>query len=362
MRRALTLARRGEGHTRPNPPVGAVLVKDGRIIGEGYHQRAGGPHAELEALGSCVSDPQGATLYVTLEPCSTSGRTPACTDAILRHRLARVVAGTTDPNPNHAGRGFELLRRAGLEVFEGVCAAESQTLIEPFAKTLATGLPWLTLKLALSLDGRLADRTGRSKWITGPQARNWVQQLRRRADAVMVGAGTVTADDPNLLCRLPGAGQGWRVIVDGRGRLAATHRIFTDSAADRTLIATTPEGAARLRTTLPADTPVTIWPFDATAGSSVPLHELLQRLHSELGLLHVVCEGGGKLAGQLVTAGLIDEYAFIYAPLIIGDNSATPAVDGTDWRLAGALRGKFVKLRRCGDDTLLQMRPLSGRE
>ena len=190
MARAIMLARRGEGGTHPNPPVGAVVVRKGKVLGEGWHRQAGLPHAEVEAIHACRSPVKEATLYVTLEPCCTHGRTPPCTDLIIRSGIARVVVGCVDPNPRHASRGFRLLHKAGIEVTTGVCSAECSRLIEPFAMRITNGRPFVTLKLAMTLDGCIADRGGASKWITGPAARATVQSLRQRVDAVMVGAGT----------------------------------------------------------------------------------------------------------------------------------------------------------------------------
>ena len=197
MQRALRLARRGEGLTRPNPPVGAVAVKSGKIVGEGYHRRAGGPHAEVVALSKAGTKARGCTLYVTLEPCCTWGRTPPCTDLILSSGVRRVVVSVRDPNPRHSGRGLTLLRRKGIRVIEGVCAEEGMKLIAPFAKWIRRGLPYVTLKLGMSVDGKIADRKGRSRWITGPEARNKVHELRRRVDGILVGGGTVRNDDPS---------------------------------------------------------------------------------------------------------------------------------------------------------------------
>ncbi|NLF22263.1 MAG: bifunctional diaminohydroxyphosphoribosylaminopyrimidine deaminase/5-amino-6-(5-phosphoribosylamino)uracil reductase RibD [Lentisphaerae bacterium] len=353
MRLAIRLARAGEGHTRPNPPVGAVVVLDGQVIGRGTHRAAGQPHAEVEAIRACRRNPRGATLYVTLEPCSTTGRTPPCTDLIAEHGLRRVCIGCIDPNPRHAGRGIDVLRQGGIAVETGLCEADCRRLIAPFAKRITTGLPWVTLKLALTLDGRLADRDGRSKWITGEPARAWVQQLRRRADAILVGAGTVAADDPELRCRLPGAGDAWRVVIDGAGRLPADRRLFTDAHAATTIMATTPAGARRLRQTLPAGTAATLWTFRARRDGTLNLADVLRRLSDEHGVMHVVCEGGGRLAGRLAAAGLVDTFAFVYAPCLLGDAAAVPAVDGPRWLLGQAPRGQFTEVRRLGGDLLV---------
>ena len=355
MRRALALARRGEGHTRPNPPVGAVIVRRGAVIGEGYHHAAGQPHAEIEAIRACRQHPRGATLYVTLEPCSTAGCTPPCTDRILAEGFARVCVGCTDPNPKHAGRGIDILRQAGIPVDTGVCERDCRALIAPFARRITTALPWVTLKLALTLDGRLADRKGRSKWITGEPARAWVQQLRRRADAILVGAGTVMADDPELRCRLPRAGAAWRVIVDADGALSPDRRVLTDAWAARTIVASLPAGTARLRRTLPTGSPVTLWTFRASRAGMLSPTALLRRLAAEKAVMHVVCEGGGRLAGSLAKADCVDTYAFVYAPMILGDGAAVPSIEGTGWSLSRARRGRFADVRRLGNDLLVTM-------
>jgi diaminohydroxyphosphoribosylaminopyrimidine deaminase/5-amino-6-(5-phosphoribosylamino)uracil reductase len=234
MREALALARRGVGRTRPNPPVGAVVVRDGRVVGRGFHRRAGMAHAEVEALRDAGGAAAGATLYVTLEPCSSWGRTGPCTEAIVAAGIRRVVVAARDPNPKHAGRGFRILRRAGVAVATGVLAAEGRELLAPFSRWVETGLPWVTLKLGMSVDGRLADATGRSQWITSPASRARVQDMRRTADAIIVGVGTALADDPSLTCRRYPASKPWRVIVDSRGRLPLKARVLTDGAAGRT--------------------------------------------------------------------------------------------------------------------------------
>ena len=228
MRRALALARRGEGCTRPNPPVGAVVVVRNRLVGQGYHQIAGGPHAEVHALRKAGRHSAGATLYVTLEPCSTQGRTPPCTDAIIAAGVRRVVVAVRDPNPRHAGRGLIVLRRKGIEIHEGVVADQATELLRPFAKWIQHKTPYVTLKLAMTLDGRIADAQGRSQWITGPAMRGAVHALRRRVDAILVGRETAAIDDPNLLPRPARGRQPFRVVVDSRGRLPPNLRMLHD--------------------------------------------------------------------------------------------------------------------------------------
>lgn len=355
MRRALDLARGREGLTRPNPPVGAVVVRSGRIVGEGAHPGAGKPHAEVFALRAAGRRARGSTVYVTLEPCCTQGRTPPCTDVILAAGVSRVVVAVRDPNPRHAGRGLRLLRKAGVKVLEGVGREPAAHLIEPFAKWIVTQRPWLTLKLAMTLDGRIADAQGRSKWITGSAARKVVHDARRRADAVMVGAGTVLADDPSLLPRPPRGRKTWRVIVDAAGRVPDTAQVFRDEAVERTLVATTnrcPD--ARMASWLAVGAQVAVLPG---AGTGVDLPALMDHLGG-LGLLHVLCEGGGALAGSLVRAGLVDEYLIFHAARILGGDGPVAAFGGPGWPLESAPSLRIREVRQIGPDLLVRARPL----
>ncbi|MCX6998056.1 MAG: bifunctional diaminohydroxyphosphoribosylaminopyrimidine deaminase/5-amino-6-(5-phosphoribosylamino)uracil reductase RibD [Kiritimatiellaeota bacterium] len=280
MRRALALARRGEGLTRPNPPVGAVVVAGDRRVGEGFHRIAGGPHAEVIALLQAGKRARGATLYVTLEPCSTWGRTPPCTNAILTAGIRRVVVAARDPNPKHAGRGLRMLRQRGVQVDVGVCAAEGRDLIAPFHTLMLTGRPFVTLKLGMTLDGRIADRAGASRWITSPAARSAVQALRRRVDAILVGGATIRTDNPSLRPR-PDAGRcPLRVVVTASGKLPPRCQVLRDAYADCTVVATTPAGARRLAR---AKTAAHIWTFPARGGE-IALRALLQRRQASGGL------------------------------------------------------------------------------
>jgi len=328
MQRALDLARRGEGLTRPNPPVGAVLVQGGKIIAEGFHKKAGGPHAEVSCLrqvkGLTSKRLKSAVLYITLEPCSTEGRTPSCTDLILERGIRRVVIGCNDPNPAHAGRGIRKLRRAGVEVITGVCKQEAEALIAPFAKRMLTGLPYVTLKLGITLDGRIADASGKSQWITGPQSRKKVQELRRSADAVMVGAGTVRKDDPSLLPRPSKGRKPWRVIAGTN--IPKKSKVLTDEAADQTLLM---DGSPKRI-----------------------LRDLAKR-----DVMHVLCEGGGELAGSLIRAGLVDEFAIFMAPSLLG-GTGFPMVGKNGWTLKGMPRLSFQTLEKCGEDIFIRALPV----
>lgn len=357
MRRAIELARLSEGLTRPNPPVGAVIVKQGRIIGEGRHRRAGLAHAEVNAFDACTESAAGATVYVTLEPCSTTGRQPPCTERILRERVARVVVACDDPNPRHAGRAYDLLRENGIDVVTGICREEALPLIEPFGRHVTAGRPFVTLKLALTLDGRIADRNRSSKWITGPKARREVQEMRRRADAVLVGGGTVAIDNPSLLYREACAGEPdagsnlLRVIVDTHGDLPEQANVLNDAAAERTIVArfegksSCTHGAAR------------VWNFPPTDEGDFPLNALLERLAQEENVMSILCEGGGHLAARLHEKKLVDEYALFYAPAILGDKAGLSGFAGTGFLLADTPRLKWHDMRRLGDDLLLRIRP-----
>ena len=352
MTEALRLARRGVGLTRPNPPVGAIVVRNGLVIGRGWHRKAGGPHAEVYALRQAGVQAKGATLYVTLEPCSTWGRTPPCCEAILNSGIKRVVVAMTDPNPLHAGKGLSLLRRAGIEVVSGIGTGEARELLAPFASSMTRNRPIVTLKLAESLDGRIADATGCSKWITGPAARGLVQEMRRQADVVMVGAGTVLKDDPSLLPRPDKGRKPLRVIVDAAGKLLASRRVFTDEAASQTILATTKRCSARARAEYASHgAQVLVLPV---VGRGVSLPALMRALHG-LGVLHVLCEGGGELAASLLKANLVDDVGMFVAPMIIGGGGIA-SMGGAGWPLALAPRFKIVETRMVGDDLMIKVK------
>lgn len=357
MRQAVALAQRGEGYTRPNPPVGALVVRDGKAVGSGWHRGAGGPHAEIHALRQAGEAARGATLYITLEPCSTQGRTGPCTQAILAAGLRRVVIGATDPNPRHCGRGVRQLRRGGIEVLTARGHAGCLALIEPFRCWITTGRSFVTLKLAATLDGRIADATGQSRWITGPQARAEVQRLRRRADVVMVGIGTALADDPALTCRTRASQPLQRVIVDSRGRLPLKARVLTDGQATRTIIATTRRCAVARRDAY-ARCGATVWILPSTRGH-VAIPALLERL-SASGYLHVLCEGGAGLAGALLEAHAVNSLQYFVAPSVLGAK-ALGAIGGPGWRLSQCPQFTWRSVRRLGRDVLMDGVPAAPR-
>jgi diaminohydroxyphosphoribosylaminopyrimidine deaminase/5-amino-6-(5-phosphoribosylamino)uracil reductase len=354
MRLALRLAAKGEGGTRPNPPVGAVVVRAGRVVGRGYHHRAGEPHAEALALREAGDRARGATLYVTLEPCCTHGRTPPCTEAILRAGIRRVVMGARDPNPRHAGRGPKLLRRAGTRVVEDVLAARCEDLLRPFAKWITRGLPYVTLKLGMTLDGRIADAEGRSRWITGAKSRSQVQQLRSRVDAVLVGANTARRDDPSLLSHARTDRPAYRIVVTSDGKLPTALRVLIGGTPVHTILATTERCTAR-RCGSFEKTGCRTWRLPSSRVGRVPLRPLLRRL-GRMGLLHVLCEGGGELAHGLLSGGLVDECWFFLAPKILGGR-AVGGIGGAGWRLASAPGFSIRSVERVGDDVLIRAYP-----
>jgi len=349
MRQALELARRGEGYTRPNPLVGAVVVKDGEVIAEGHHAHYGGPHAEVVALERAGEAARGADLYVNLEPCVHWGKTPPCADRIIAAGVKRVIIASRDPNPLVNGKGVERLRAAGIEVIEGVLEDEARELNEIFFHWITTKRPFVSLKLAMSLDGKIATKTGDSRWITGPEARRKVHELRRRHAAVLVGVNTVLADDPELTVREVEGPQPLRVILDSRGRTPITARVL-DRAA-RTLIAATgsmPRKAEeRLRE---AGAEVARFP---AAGGKVDLEALLQWL-GERGIDSVLVEGGGEVAWSFVSRGLVRKFYLFYGPVVIGGRDAVPGVGGDGFPdLDGAARLEIRRVERLGADLLV---------
>lgn len=347
MQHAIDLALQGEGMTRPNPPVGAVVVKAGRILGEGFHPRAGEPHAEVFALRDAGAAARGATLYVTLEPCCTHGRTPPCTEAIIAAGIRRVVYGCVDPNPAHAGRADKILARAGITVTRPVLESSCQTLIAPFATRLLHKRPYVTLKLACSLDGRIADPRGKSKWITGPEAREAVQELRRAVDAVMVGAETIRTDDPSLLPRPAEGREPWRVVIAGSRPLPLKARVFTDEARNRTLVYATGSFVQADALQRRGVTVVQV----AAARGNVSMKAVLRDLAAR-GCMHLLCEGGGVLAEVLLRESLIDQCWMFYSPRFLGD-AATPGVAGRGWQLDRAPGFVMSHVEQLGGDVLL---------
>lgn len=350
LRRACGLARKATGRTSPNPMVGAVLVRGGKIVGKGYHRFAGGDHAEIAALKQAGSKAKGATLYITLEPCSHQGRTPPCTRALIRAGIKAVVAGTKDPNPLVAGRGFSLLRRAGIDVRVGLLEEECRALIEAFAKFITKRRPFVTLKLAASLDGKIATATGDARWISGEASRAWVHRLRNEVDAVLVGAATVRADDPQLTCRIPGGRNPLRIVLDSGLRSRPGAKIFSQPDGEKTIIATTARApAARIRALQARGAQV--WRLPAQHGR-LAWRPLLKKL-ARFGVVHVMIEGGAAVAASALRAGIVDKVWFFYAAKIIGGDGR-PMIDGLGVkRVRAAIQFKRVEISNSDGDIVV---------
>jgi diaminohydroxyphosphoribosylaminopyrimidine deaminase/5-amino-6-(5-phosphoribosylamino)uracil reductase len=360
MRRAMELALRGWGTTNPNPMVGAVIVEDGAIAAEGFHERDGGPHAERAALASLGRPPApGATLYVTMEPCSTPGRTGSCTEAIVASGLRRVVAGAADPNPAHAGRGYGILREAGVEVVTGVLEAECADMNTLFNHWITRRTPLLAGKLAATLDGRIATRSGDSKWITGIAAREDVHRWRSLFPAIAVGAGTVMTDNPRLTARREGMPVSCptRFVFDGRLRSvvdANMPAVYSDGFAKRTVVVTTQHAGVGYVRKL-RGMGVGVWIFESGSGR-VPLAQFRARCAEE-GICGVLFEGGSQLmSGALIEREL--DYLFAYhAPVILADERAKPVLVGLRTeKLSQSIRLADVRRQTLGDDSLVRGR------
>jgi len=350
MRAALRLARRGLGRTSPNPAVGAVVVARGRVVGRGFTRPVGGPHAEVVALRDAGARARGATLYVTLEPCAHHGRTPPCVDAVLAAGVRRVVVGCADPNPHVRGGGAARLRRAGLEVTMGVREDECREQIRFFAHHVRSGLPWVTLKLAATLDGRIATAGGDSKWVTGEKARARVQELRDLHDAVLVGAETVIADDPELTCRRRGGRDPLRVILDGRLRLPLAARVVRAG----TLVLTGRGAPARKLAALRARGAEVV--ELRHRGGALAWRDVLATL-GRRGLCSLLVEGGGRVAAAAVAARGVDELLLFYAPKLAGGDARPMLGDLGLRRMADAPRLRLRRSERLGDDLLLYLSP-----
>lgn len=326
MVRALDLAARGQGHVEPNPMVGCVIADGQRVVGEGWHQRFGGPHAEIEAIRAAGTIPAGATMYVTLEPCCHQGKTPPCTDAVIASGVRRVVVAARDPFTKVAGGGIQRLEEAGLDVEVGLKEQESDWLNAPYLKLVHTGRPWIIAKWAMTLDGKSATRTGSSMWISGDASRRVVHEIRGRMDAIIVGRGTASADDPLLTSRPPGARTATRIVVDSRASLSPDSQLVRTVDQTPVLVACGPEAPEANRRRL-ADAGCEVWMDDSQAAS-----DRLLRLLGELGrrrMTNVLIEGGGQLAGSLFDAKEVDEFHVFIANKLVGGTEASTPLAGT---------------------------------
>ncbi|OPY58491.1 MAG: Riboflavin biosynthesis protein RibD [Pelotomaculum sp. PtaU1.Bin035] len=353
MELALKLAARARGRTSPNPMVGAVVVKDNRIVGLGYHARAGTPHAEVLALAEAGNEARGATLYVTLEPCCHHGRTGPCTEAVIAAGVARAVIAMGDPNPLVSGGGIRRLKEAGVEVITGVMEDEALEMNEVFVKYITAGLPFVTAKAAMSLDGKIATRSGKSKWITGPEARAHVHCLRDRHDAIMAGIGTVLADNPSLTTRLASGGgrDPARIILDSTARIPLGSIVLSQRSEAPTIVAATAGAPAeRLEALREAGAEVLV----VNEGPRVDLAELMKILGSRE-ITSLLVEGGAGVHGSAFAAEIVDKVVWFIAPKIIGGQEAPGPVGGRGaGELSGAAELERVKVSRLGADFCIE--------
>jgi diaminohydroxyphosphoribosylaminopyrimidine deaminase/5-amino-6-(5-phosphoribosylamino)uracil reductase len=354
MRLALRLARRGYGATSPNPMVGAVLVKEGKIIGRGWHRRAGLPHAEIEALNDAQKrhyNPKDATLYVTLEPCCTHGRTPPCTDAIVAAGIKKVVVGATDPNPKHAGKGFKILKCAGIEVVHGILADECAKLNEAFNHWIVRRTPFVTVKAAMTLDGKIATANGESKWITGEKAREHGMKLRQGSDAILVGINTILTDNPALTVRRRNNNPRLRrIVLDSLARTPPTAKVVSDEFAALTTIVVSKRAPKNRVAALTRKVKVVVAP---TVDSKLDLKWLLKKLGSE-NVTSLLVEGGGEVNASFLLGGLAQRVVFFYAPKILGGRDSRKAVAGDGAKnLSEAIQLRGIEWKRIGGDLLM---------
>lgn len=350
MRRAIELAKRGEGWTNPNPMVGAVIVKNGKIIGEGYHAKCGELHAERNAIASLREPAEGATLYVTLEPCCHHGKTPPCTDAILEQKIAKVVIGSRDPNPKVSGKGADILRKAGVIVAEDFMREECDKLNPVFFHYITTKTPYVVMKYAMTADGKIATKTGASKWITGPDAREEVQRMRHRYMGIMAGIQTVLADDPLLNVRLPGKKSPIRIICDSSLRLPPDSQIAKTAGQYRTLVACGRADAQKAAQLENIGIEVIKCPDEQ---GKVDLRRLMAYL-GEMGIDSILLEGGGTLNDSALRAGIVQKVAAFVAPKLFGGAESKTPVGGLGVETPDeAALLKLTNVRQIGDDLLL---------
>ena len=354
MEMALDLARQGEGFTSPNPMVGAVVVKDGKIVGTGYHEGAGQPHAEVNAIDDAGKLADGATLYVTLEPCNHTGRTPPCTRKILETGIRRVVMAMADPNPDVIGGGAEFLKQQGVEITTGIGKNRASKLNEAFIKFVQTKRPFVIVKCAATLDGRIATRTGDSKWVTGEMAREHVHRLRHAVDAIMIGINTVQTDNPSLTTRLK-HGEGRdpvRIILDTRLRISPDAKVLRQDSTSETIVVTgTLDNPAKKTILDELNVRVIESPLK---NGIVDLNELMACLGS-MGIISLLIEGGSRVLASAFCSGIVDKIFFFYAPKILGGDDGVPICSGPSPKLMDQAIGiKDVTVHRFGDDVMIE--------
>jgi diaminohydroxyphosphoribosylaminopyrimidine deaminase / 5-amino-6-(5-phosphoribosylamino)uracil reductase len=357
MRRALELAERGLGSTSPNPAVGCVIVNNGGIVGEGWHEYAGGPHAEVNALKAAGQAAYGGSIYVTLEPCNILGKTPPCTKAIIEAGLNTVIVGAGDPNPAVNGRGVSELRGAGLKVETGVFAADAAKMNEAYNKHIVTGEPFVTMKVAMSADGRIATKTGSSRWITGEESRRLVHLMRSRSDAVLTGIGTIIADNPRLDARIEGAPvhQPTRIVIDAQGRIPADSLVVAGAGETATIVATTDAMSLEKSQSL-ADSGAEVMVVPKVNGR-IDLKKLLRELGSR-GICSILLEAGSALSSAFITGKIPDKYVFFMAPKLIGGDAALGFYGGNGIsEMSEAAQLEFAEIEKVGEDIMIEAYP-----
>lgn len=352
MKRALKLAAKAKGHTSPNPMVGAVIVKDGRIIGEGYHKKAGEPHAEVNAVQSAEESVEGATIYVTLEPCSHYGKTPPCSDLIIKSGFKKVVVAAVDPNPLVAGRGIQRIKEAGIEVEVGVCQKESLKLNEVFNYFITTKRPFTVMKYAMTLDGKIATQTGQSKWISSKKSREHAHQLRGELSSIMVGIGTVLKDNPKLTCRVSGYSHPIRIVVDSQLRIPLNAAVLSDQKEAKTIVMTTPFSSEEKLQTLTARG-VEVIKVKAV-DKRVDLYEAMKVLGKK-GIDSILLEGGGQLNASALEVDVVNKLIVYVAPKLVGGEQAISPVMGKGVnQMSEAYPFKNVKTYQIENDTVIE--------
>lgn len=352
MQRALELAKNGEGRVSPNPMVGAVIVKGGKIIGEGYHMQYGGPHAEVNAFLNATENVEGATIYVTLEPCCHFGKTPPCVNAIIENKISRVVVGALDPNPLVAGKGVNILKNKGIEVITGVLEEDCKKINEIFMKYILTKKPFVIMKAAMTLDGKITSYSGNSKWITGDAARGEVHKLRNKVSGIMVGIGTVLSDNPELTCRMDGGKNPIRIIVDSTLRIPLDAKVIGTKSDSLTIVVTT-EKADEEKINILKNKGVEILIIKERNGR-VDLQSLMEKL-GKLKIDSILLEGGSTLNFSALEEKIVDKVQFYIAPKIIGgETSKTPVGGGGISLLTDAFKIKDLSFSKIGEDILIE--------
>ncbi|MFZ7120892.1 MAG: bifunctional diaminohydroxyphosphoribosylaminopyrimidine deaminase/5-amino-6-(5-phosphoribosylamino)uracil reductase RibD [Eubacteriaceae bacterium] len=354
MRHAIALSKKGIGYTNPNPLVGALIVKNNHVIGKGYHEFYGGPHAEINALNNASQDTTGATMYVTLEPCSHYGKTPPCTETIIKNKISKVVIGMIDPNPMVAGKGIQRLKDAGIEVVTGILEKEIQKLNEIFIKYILTKTPFCIMKSAMTMDGKISTSTGESKWITGEKSRQYVHEIRHHVTSIMVGIGTILSDNPTLNTRLSNK-QGLdpiRIIVDTYGRIPLNSKVIVNQSKSKTILATTEKASENKLINLKSmGVEIIITPLK---DNRVDLIYLMKKLGS-MGIDSILLEGGSELNFSAIKDQIVDKLITFIAPKIIGGKTAKTPVGGLGINsLTDAFHLKDIHINRLDEDILIE--------